>query len=572
MWFTVSKSRQCRSSLAALGLLAAALAAIPGAGQDPVAEHQAAVSRHLQQAQVYLDQEKYSLAKEELRQAISIHANIPGAYYQLGLAHWHLRELAEAKEALQKELGFGPPDAFSLYYLGRIALSEGNTEDAIGHFERVVEIGTVLDVRRRLASSYLSVGRVDDAVALLEETVRRWPERGEIHYLLGRAYQRLGRADAARFEFELAEHWKGKLHSEIQDLVELRMLLQDKKLPEAAAKARELARSGDPEVLFSTAIALGLHGYHAEALPLLRQVVQARPHHAEAFYNIALAHVRLDRPGEAVSSLDSAVELRPEFYEARLLLGNLLAQGGDPEGAIPHLRAALRARPDNPKLAAFLGLQYMQGRYYGDAVEVLREAVEMDPGDADLRGLLVDARYRNHDFERALEEARAALAAFPDSPQSHYQVAWQLENMGRFGEARPHLENALRLDPAFGEARRMLGEIVLRLGDADGSLAHFREAIGQEPRSAHAYAGLGKALIQLKRYEDAASAMETAITIDPELASLRLSLSHAYRSLGRLDDAKHEAALFADLNRKRAEERDRDVERTYEPRQERAPR
>ena len=540
---------------------------VPLLAQGPPGDRQAAVNRHLAQAQVHLDQERYSPAKEELEQAIAIHANIPGAYYQLGLANWHLREMEEARAAFQRELEFEPPDAYSLYYLGRIALSGGDTAEAVEYFERVVSIGTVMDVRQRLASGYLRLGRIDAAVRLLEETVRRWPEQGESHYLLGRAYQRQGRTEAARFEFDLAERWKNKLHGEIQDLVELRVLLRDGKLQEATASARALAESGDPEVLFSTAVALGRHGLHKEALPLLSKVVDARPRHAEAFYNMALAEVSLGQRDGAVKALEAAIDRRPEFYEARLLAGNLLAQRGDFEGAIPHLRTAFRVRPDNAKLAALLGLQYMQGRYYADAVGIIRRAVELDPAASDLRGLLVDAHYRNHDFERALEEARNALADFPDRPNSHYQVAWQLENMGRFAEARQHALGALEIDPDFSEARRLLAEMVLRLGDAEGSLPHFRRALASDPGSGQAHAGLGKALIQLKRYQEAATAMEAAVKVAPELASLRLSLSQAYRALGRTEDARREAATFAELNKKRAAERDRDVERSYKEQQ-----
>ena len=186
-----------------------------------------------------------------------------------------------------KELEFEPPDAYSLYYLGRIGLTEGNTAEAVQYFERVLRIGTILDVRQRLASGYLSTGRFEDAVNLLEETVRRWPEQGESHYLLGRAYQRQGRTSEARYEFELAERWKNKLHHEIQDLVELRMMLQNKKMVDAAAKARGLAGSGDPDVMLSTAIVLGRHGFHGEALPILRRVLEARPRYSEAYYNMA---------------------------------------------------------------------------------------------------------------------------------------------------------------------------------------------------------------------------------------------------------------------------------------------
>ncbi len=531
--------------------------------QVPSGEQQANVKTHLAQAQVHLDREEYSAAKNELEKALAIHANIPGAFYQLGLSHWHLRNMARARAAFLRELEFEPPDAHSLYYLGRIALGDADTAKAVKYFERVLSIGTVMDVRQRLASGYLRLGRVDAAVRLLEETVGRWPERGESHYLLGRAYQRLGRTEEARFEFELAERWKRRHQSEIRDLVGLRVLLRDGKRHEAVEKAHALASSGDPEVLFSTAVALGRSGFHKEALPLLRDVVDARPRHAEAFYNLARAQLSLGERDDALSALREAIDCRPEFYEARLLLGNLHAQDGDFEASIPHLRTAVRMRPDNAKAAALLGLQYMQGRYYTDAVDTLRTVVEIDPGNVDLRGLLVDAHYRNHDFERAVDVARMALADFPDRPNSHYQVAWQLENIGEFAEARKHAARALEIAPEFTEARQLLAETVLRLGDAEGSLAHFRQALVEDPTSGPTHAGLGKALVQLKRYEEAVSAMETAVEIEPRLASLRLSLSQAYRALGRMEEARREAALFAELNKRRAAERDRDVARTY---------
>ena len=547
------------------GLVVALVALLPA--PHSADDQRAALNRHLQQAQIHLDSQRYPQAVKELERAVAIHAEIPGAYYQLGLAYWHLGELSQAKRAFRRELEFEPPDPYSLYYLGRIGLSEGSTEEAVGYFERVLEIGTILDVRRRLASGYLRTGRVGQAVSLLEETVRRWPEQGDTHYLLGRAYQRQGRAKEAQYEFELAERWKNKLHNEIQGLVELRMLLLNKNFVDAAAKARGLAQSGDPDIMLSTAVALGGHGFHSEALPILQRVVESRPLYAEAYYNMGLAEVSLKRPAFAVPLLEKAVELRPELFEARLLLGNLLVQGGDSEGSIPHLRAAVAMRPDKPKVAAMLGLQYLQGRYYQEAVETLRTAVDLDPSNADLRFLLVDAHHKNHDFERALEEARDALEAFPTLANSHFQVAWQLDNMGQFAEARQHLEEALELDPRFGEARRMLGEMELRLGDAEGSLEHFHGVLAQDPGSAQAYAGLGKALIQLKRYQETIREMEKAVEVDPELASLRLYLSQAYRAEGRMEDAKRQAAVFADLNRKRAQQRDRDVERTYVPSQ-----
>ena len=89
--------------------------------------------------------------------------------------------------------------------------------------------------------------------------------------------------------------------------------------------------------------------------------------------------------------------------------------------------------------------------------------------------------------------------------------------------------------------------------------------MAKSPRDVYAYAGLGKALIQLKRYEETVEAMETAVGLDSELASIHLYLSRAYRALGQAEEAKREAAIFTRLNRKRATDRDRNVEREYVP-------
>ena len=137
-----------------------------------------------------------------------------------------------------------------------------------------------------------------------------------------------------------------------------------------------------------------------------------------------------------------------------------------------------------------------------------------------------------------------------------------MENRGDFAAARAHASNALAIDPGFTEARHLMGEMALRLGDADGSLPHSRQELAGDPASGQSYAGLGKALLQLKRYEEAASAMEEASRVVPDFAPLRLDLSQAYRALGRLEDAKREAPVFAELNKRRAPERDQDVERT----------
>ena len=147
------------------------------------------LDRHLQQAQLYLDRENYAGAARELRAAIAIHPQIRGAYYQLGFALFQMGQFAEAEKPFTEELQFQPPDPYSLYYLGRISLERGEQQKALSLFNKSLSAGEVLDVRQKIASGYLRLGRVDEAVQFLQNSLRVRPEESALHYLLGRSYK-----------------------------------------------------------------------------------------------------------------------------------------------------------------------------------------------------------------------------------------------------------------------------------------------------------------------------------------------------------------------------------------------
>lgn len=210
-----------------------------------------------------------------------------------------------------------------------------------------------------------------------------------------------------------------------------------------------------------------------------------------------------------------------------------------------------------------LGLQYFQLNYFADAIEVLKKAAVLEPANPDASYLLIQAFYRNNEYERALHVAEETAAHFPDRALSHYHLGAQLNNFSRLAEARQQLDLALAKDPGLVEAQTMQGDVLFKMGKADESLQYFRQALALDPKQMDAYAGMGKALIQLKRYPEAAETMEEAVKIDPKLASIHLYLSQAFRALGRPDDAKKEAAVFGVLNQERAAARDREGDRKY---------
>jgi len=524
------------------------------------------LEQYLRNAQVYLDQEKFSEAIAQLNKAIAHEPSLPGAYYQLGYCHWKLNHLAEARRAFERELNFPPPDTYSLYYLGRIFQAEGNTPAAIQHFEKAARISPILDVFERLGNVHLQTGNVELAIEYLEKGVQLHPDRGDAHYLLARAYLRAGRNHDARQQFALTNRLKAEDRQAIRDLLECEDYLKQNRAEEALRVARNLAQSSDADVLLALGKTLGQYRQHQDALKVLERAASLQSSFFEAHFNMGLTLAALKDIPRAVEALNEAVRLKPESYDAQILLGTILVESGkDDEGAIRHLRKAAEIRGENPRLLALLGMRYTQSRYYTAAITALSKAVQLDPANPEIRFLLLQAHDRNQDYEDSLKLSRETLDAFPKLPRSHFEVALRHHAMGRFLEAQPYLENAVALDTNFAEAQAMLGDVLLRQGKMEDSLPWFRKALARRPDLMEAYAGLGKALLQLKRYDEAVSEMQKAVGRDPDYPQSYLYLSQAHRALGKTEEARKETELFTRLNRQRAEQRDREGGRNYVP-------
>ena len=85
------------------------------------------------------------------------------------------------------------------------------------------------------------------------------------------------------------------------------------------------------------------------------------------------------------------------------------------------------------------------------------------------------------DTARAVELARQAAAARPESHQSQAELAWALIEAGEYAEARPVLERAIELAPEVWTYHCDLGEVCEKLDDLDRAEAEFNRAAELAP-------------------------------------------------------------------------------------------
>ncbi len=172
-----------------------------------------------------------------------------------------------------------------------------------------------------------------------------------------------------------------------------------------------------------------------------------------------LAHAGLlERQGNypaAAEQYARALELSPDLVTAHNRRGIVLNRLGRHAEASAHFRRALALQPRNPQLHNNLGFSLLLEGDLTAAEQELARAVELDPTFRRARmnrGLVLGKLGRD---DEALAEFRLAGS----EEDALYNLAVVQADRGRYADAARSLEQALRRNPDFADAREQLRHI-----------------------------------------------------------------------------------------------------------------
>ena len=254
---------------------------------------------------------------------------------------------------------------------------------------------------------------------------------------------------------------------------------------------------------------------------------------------MALTSVQLSYWKNSLTLFDHALQETKNNAVAHDALGQALDEQGKSKEAMAHYQAALKTEPNSPITFYLMGLSSARQGNLQTAIEDYQESLHRWDGPAAHYNLANALTAQGNLAEAALRVLSRPQAGTRLLLDAHNNLGAVLARLGQTQEAQAHFKAALRINPAFPEARDQLGSLLLKLGQLDAARAHLQEAVRLKPGFAHARLKLGLAQARLGDVDGALASFLAALKLEPDNADAYYNLASAYA-------AKHDLARAAD--------------------------
>jgi tetratricopeptide (TPR) repeat protein len=353
-----------------------------------------------------------------------------------------------------------------------------------------------LSIYVALARSRRSHGNHEGEIAVYREILDRSPGHHAALVALSDVQLKADDREGATATFEEIE----KHHpDDLRSVVRLGFIYYEARRYAEAAERFERIIAATPkeyEIVFFLGIAHRRSGNSDRAIEVLERIPVENEHYADARTQIAALHERSARYAEALAEVEKAKAVKPS-QDLDLYSATLRSKTGDFDGAVARLEELLIEKPNDDELLYNMGVVYGEAERIDESIEYMRRALEQNPDNASALNYI---GYTWAERGINLDEAESMIArAIELRPEDgyiadslgwvYYMRARPLVEHGRHGEARGYIERALeeleRADDLTGGdpvVSEHIGDTYLLLDEKQRALDKFEEALRLEPR------------------------------------------------------------------------------------------
>ena len=358
-----------------------------------------------------------------------------------------------------------------------------------------------VEASQELINSYLTKGKVSEAIALCQQILKSNPYDPQIYPLLGKALIRQGRLSEAISTY---------------------------------LQALEL-QPGQVDFHSSLALLYSQQGNFAVAIEHYQQAISLKPNGPELHYNLAVIFHKLREWELATSYYQQAIALKPDYTKAYFNLGVLYNEQGNFPVAVANYRQAIAIEPTYISAYSNLGSILVRQKQFTAATEVYLQALKIKPTWATLHNNLGQIRQFQGKLGEALASYRRAIELEPNLTLAHHNLGRIWQQQGDYATAAKCFEQVIKLDPNHVHGYSNCAYALMRQGKLAPAMDHLRSAILLQPTFVEAYCQRHK----LSSGEDLLSRAKTscaqfleALQQHFDLPKICLHLGQTYTYLG----------------------------------------
>jgi tetratricopeptide (TPR) repeat protein len=277
----------------------------------------------------------------------------------------------------------------------------------------------------RLALALWRNENAGEAMAVLQEGVRRCPESGELQYQLGvmhAAREEYGEAAACLEKCIQLDGGHVDAHERLAQVCAVQgnqarsvELLQrahaiDPGNSRIAFQLSVLAQTATRSALPAAAdVGRTAGSLDQAAIDRLGEIILEEPDFVNAFLSLPASDVDQEVFSVLAATIERALDRHPEYADLHYHCGAVYRRLGQNAAAIEHAERAVRMNPKYVSALILLGELYSQTERWADSVQRLEEAIRQGGDYADVHYLLGRLLHRSGQPERAREAFERAL-------------------------------------------------------------------------------------------------------------------------------------------------------------------
>jgi tetratricopeptide (TPR) repeat protein len=451
------------------------------------------------------------------------------------------------------------------------------------------------------AKELMAAGQYEQAIPIYQRIVKAMPGNSGVLLNLALAEHMAGREREAIPHLEAVLKAQPNFTPALAALAQARLALNEPKLAITPLEKIVSAEPANGEARGMLAAALLDAGRFDEAAARYREVANADPNDARAWYGLGMSYQGLagsafdklqkanpTSPYVAALVADTRVQKRqyrsafffynetlkqlPNLHGIHSALADVYRKTGHPdwgaaedakEAALPP--ADCKAHPAECEFVAGHDAQLTKlPRSAPPSAEALffqaKAANELAlqaffrlgqlPPSVEMHQLKAEIARGQGQHLESVQEWRAALALAPGNSRIERELAVSLFMAGDY---RAALDAAAKL-PRSPELEFVAGDSLLRLEEPEKAIPHLQAALAADPKLTAADASLGLALSRVGKNAEAVPHLERALELDDD-GSLHFQLANAYRAAGNAEKARAAMAKYQEIVKRNEEQK-----------------